>query len=99
MGDFVKAACSIEAGGDLVGDRLIVDKAVCACRADGLFVKTLGVEFPIFDSCNLRPYQCRAVFEILGAILRPHFELSVVSSHCLEVLLPDRWESLSHKRL
>jgi hypothetical protein len=34
----------VKAGGQFVGERLIVDKAVCASGADGLFVQTLGIE-------------------------------------------------------
>ena len=70
-----------------IGERLIVDKAAFVCRADGLFVKMLGVELAAFDACDLSTYQRGAVFKILRAILRPYFELFVVSCHCREMLL------------
>ena len=67
-----------------------MDKAVFVCRADGLFVKVLGVELAAFDACDLRADQRGAVFEILRAILGPYLELSVVSCQCLEMLLSAR---------
>ena len=87
MRDLLETACRVEARGELVGERLIVDKAVCARRADGLFVEVLGIELAAFDACDLCAYQRGAVFEILRAILRPYFELSVVSGQSLEMLL------------
>ena len=38
------------------------------------------------DACYLRAYQRDAVFEILRAILRPYFELSMMGGQSLEVL-------------
>src|SRR2546430_10147312 len=40
----LETTCRVEAGGEFVGECLIVDKAVCARRADGLLVKTLGIK-------------------------------------------------------
>src|SRR5207253_1306445 len=59
----------IEPRGQLVGYGLVVDKAVGACRADGLFVKLLGIERAAFEARDLRTHERRTVFEILGAIL------------------------------
>ena len=87
MRDLLETACRVEARGEFVGERLIVDKAVRVCRADGLFVKMLGIELAAFDACDLRAHQRGAVFEILRAILRPYFELSVVSGQSLDMLL------------
>src|ERR1700694_4285391 len=38
-GDLLEATRRVEAGGQFIGERLVVDKAVCASRADGLFVE------------------------------------------------------------
>ena len=78
MRDLLEAARRVEARGEFVGERLIVDKAVGARRADGLFVKTLGVELAAFDARDLGADQCGAVLEIFGAILRPDLELPVM---------------------
>ena len=85
--DLLETTCRVEARREFVGERLIVDKAVCVRRADGLFVEVHGIEVAAFDACDLRTHQCRAIFEILRAILRPYFELSVVSGQSLEMLL------------
>ena len=44
MGDRLEAARCVEAGSQFIGERLIVNKAVGAGRADGLFVEALGIE-------------------------------------------------------
>ena len=88
MGNGLEATCGVEASGKLIGDRLIVDKAVGAGRADGAFVKVHGVERAAFNTGDFRADQRRAVLEILGAILRPDFELSVVGSQPLQMPLP-----------
>ena len=36
--ELLETTCGVESRGELVGDRLIIDKAVAARRADGLFV-------------------------------------------------------------
>ena len=64
-----------------------MDKTVGAGRADGLFVEALGIELAALKACDLGAYQCGAVFEILRAILRPYFELSVMDGQSLEMLL------------
>ena len=87
MGDRFKTARRVEARGQLVGERLIVDKAVCAGRADGLFVEALGIGFAALNACNLRSDQRGAVLEILRTIFCPYFQLSVVRGQSLEMLL------------
>ena len=77
--DLVETTCRVEACGNLVGDRLIVNKAVCLRRADGLFIKVFGIDHAAFYSCDLRAAQCGAVFKILRAMLRPNFQLLLVS--------------------
>ena len=85
--DLLETACRVKPRGELVGDRLVVDKTVCVRRTDGLFVKLLGIERAAFDACDLRADQRGAVFEILRAMLRPYFELPVVICQRLEMLL------------
>ena len=72
MGNGLEATCGVEASGKLIGDRLIVDKAVGARRTDSLFVKALGVKLAALQTRNLRRDQRGAVLEILRTILRPH---------------------------
>ncbi len=84
----LKAAAEIELARQLIGQRLIVDKAVGVGRLDGLFVEAHGVERAAFDAGNLSAYQRGAVLEILRTVLRPCFELPVVSGQSLDMLLP-----------
>ena len=56
-----------------------------------LLVKVHGLKFPALYSCDLRTDKSRATFEILRAILRPYFELSMVRGQGLKMLpLPVR---------
>ena len=87
MGDRFNTTRRVEARRQLVGERLIVDKAVCAGRADGLFVEALGIEFAALNACNLRTYQRGAVREILRTIFCPYSQLSVVRGQSLEMPL------------
>src|SRR5712692_7940378 len=87
MRDLLETACCVEAPGDLAGERLIMNKAVCVRRADRLFVQTLGIELTAFEACDLGAHQCGTGLEILRAILRPYFELSMVSGQSPEMLL------------
>src|SRR6516162_10196859 len=87
MGDLRKPTRRVKARGKLVGERLIVDKAIRMCRVDRLLVKKLRIELAAFDAGNLGARQGRSVFEIVRAILRPYFELSVVSRQGREMLL------------
>jgi hypothetical protein len=73
--DRIETACRVESGCKLVGERLIVDKAVCICRADGLFVKALGLELAAFDTGNFGINQRGSIFEILRAIRSPYLKL------------------------
>ena len=69
--DLVEASCRVEAGSNLVGNRLIVNKSVCVGRADGLFIKAFGVDQAAFYSCDFRTHECGTVFKIIRAMLRP----------------------------
>src|SRR5712664_1818806 len=85
-GDLLEATRRIEAGSKFIGERLVVNKAVCAGRPDGLFVEALGIELPALDPRDLGADQCGAVLEILRAICRPDLELSVVCDQSLDML-------------
>ena len=69
--DLVEASCCVESRGNLIGNRLIVNKSVCVRRADGLFIKAFGVEHAAFYSCDFGAHECGTVFKILRAMLRP----------------------------
>src|SRR5947208_9611879 len=56
MRDLLEAPGSVEARGEFIGERLILDKAVRVCGADGLFVKMLGIELAALDACDLRAH-------------------------------------------
>src|SRR3984893_4405123 len=84
--NLLEAARRVEARRQFVGERLVVDKAVGAGRADGLFVEAHRLNIAAVDAGNLRPDQCGAVLEILRAIRRPDLELSVVSDQGLDML-------------
>jgi len=64
-GNLLEAARRIEVGSELVGERLVVNKAVGAGRADGLFVEAFGIELPAFDPRNLGADQRGAIIEIV----------------------------------
>jgi hypothetical protein len=82
-GDLLEATCRVEAGGQFIGERLIVNKAVGASRADGLFVEALGIKLPAFDPRYLGSDQRGAVLEIVRAIVRPGLELFVMRRQSL----------------
>ena len=82
-GKLFEAAPGVEARGHFVGDRFVVDEAVCAGRADGLFVEAFGVEVPAFDPRDLGADERGAVLEIVRAIVRPGLELFVMRRQSL----------------
>jgi hypothetical protein len=87
-GNLLEAMRRIEAGSDFIGERLIVNKAVGAGRADGLFVEVLGIERPDFEASDLGGDQRRTVREILRAVLRPHLELLVMGGQRFQMAGP-----------
>ena len=46
----------VKARSQFVGERLVVNKAICLRRTDGLFVKAHGIERAAFNPGNFRPY-------------------------------------------
>src|SRR6187200_934793 len=66
-----EAARRVEAGSELVGERLVVNEAIRACRPDCLFVKTLGVQHAAFEAGDLSAHQRCTILEILRTICCP----------------------------
>src|ERR1700730_3545971 len=89
-GDLLEATRRIEARSQLVGERLIVHKAVCAGRVDGLFVEALGIELAAVEAGNLRADQRGTVCKILRAVLGPFLKLAVMRGQCLQMPGPLR---------
>jgi len=64
-----------------------VDKAVGAGRADGLFVEAHRLNIAAVDAGRSpRPTKAARVLKIVRAVRRPHFELTVVGGHGLDML-------------
>src|SRR5260370_31308322 len=76
----------VKARGQLVSERLIVNKAICAGRADRLLVETLSIELAAFDPGDLSADKCNAVLEILRTVHCPSPELGVVRRERLSML-------------
>ena len=95
-GDVFEAARGVEAGGRFAGERLIVDKAVRAGRANGPFVEMSGIEVTPRQPGKLGANQPGTVLKILRAVLGPDLELPVVRSQGFHVRdLPIRWNAVS----
>src|SRR5712691_699606 len=86
MSKLFESTGRVETRGQFVGERLIVNKAVGAGRADGLFVEAHRVNIAAVDASNLGADQRGAVVEILRAIRRPDLERSVVGDQSLDML-------------
>ena len=86
MGGLLESARRVEAPSKLVGERFIVDKAVCAGRADGLFVELLRVERAALQTGDFRPYQDRAIVKVLRAALGPGVKPSVMGNDGVQEL-------------
>src|ERR1700687_3252122 len=71
VGSRIEATRRIEAGSEFIGKPLIVNKAVGASRADGLFVEALGIELLAFDPRDLGANQCRPVCERCRTVVCP----------------------------
>src|SRR5215831_41972 len=87
VGDLLETTRQVEPGRKFIGKRFILDKPVGVRGADGLFVKMLSIELAALDASDLGAHQGGAVLEILRAILRPDFELSMMGHQSLEMLL------------
>ena len=71
VGTGLEATGGIEAGGQFIGERLVVHQAVVVGRADRLFVETLGVELAAFEAGDLGAGQRGAACEVLRAVPGP----------------------------
>ena len=77
--NLLEAARRVKAPGPLVGDRLIVDKAVRVRRTHGFLIEVLRVEHAAFNPGDFRTNDRCAVLEGDRVMLGPHFDLLVVS--------------------
>src|SRR5947208_15572361 len=73
----VEATSVVEASRELIRNRLVVDEAVQASRADGQFVELLGLERASFDAGHLPADEGASITEGLGSVARPDRQLSV----------------------
>ncbi len=76
--DLLETACQVEARGELVSERLVVDKTIRVCRADRLLVEMLSSQLVAFYSRDLCAYQRGTVFEVFRTIFCPDLESLVV---------------------
>src|SRR5262249_16783038 len=65
-------------GSQLVGERLVVDKAVSACGRDGALIKAHGIKRTPFDPGNLGGDQRCTILEVLRTIRGPTPKLLLV---------------------
>src|SRR5262249_47776854 len=86
MGDVFEATRRVKASSQLVGERLVVDEAVCACRRDGALVEVHGIEWAFLDTGNLSADQRGTILEVLRTIRRPGPKLALVLSKCFSML-------------
>src|SRR5215471_16923240 len=70
IGKIFEAARCVKAGSQLVGEGLVVDKAVCACRRDGALVELHGIERASLDAGYLGDDQRCTILEIPRTICR-----------------------------
>ena len=67
----LKATVQIEATGQLVGERLVLDEAVLPRRADGLLVETHGLQILAVDTRHFGRQQGVAILEVRRTMVRP----------------------------
>ena len=87
MRDLLEATRRVKAGGQLMRERLVVDKAVCACRRDGTLVQVHGIERASLDAGNLSADQRCTILEVLRTIRRPAPKLLFVRPKRFSVLV------------
>ena len=76
----LEAPVEIESARPLVGQRLVVNEAVVAGRADGRLVEAHRLQLAALDAGDLRADQGGAIGEILGAVGRPGRQLLVMGA-------------------
>src|SRR5215471_15445253 len=84
--ELLESARHVEAASEFVGERFVVDKAVCLGRVDRLLVETLGIQHATFQSGDLSTDKGGAVLEIFGAVFRPDSDLFVMRGQSLQML-------------
>src|SRR5262249_30631106 len=80
MRDLVEAARRVKAGSQLVGERLVVDEAVCLGRHDGALVQVHGIDRAPLETGDLSADESYTIIEVLRTIRRPGTKLSRVSA-------------------
>ena len=86
--DRLETARRVEARGEFIRDRPIVDKTVCLSRPDRRFVELFRVENSALDSRNFRADQRGSIFEVCRAMLGPYLELLMVVDQGGKMPLP-----------
>jgi hypothetical protein len=61
MSDFLEATRCVKAGSQLVDERLVLGKTVCACCRDGALVEVHGIERASLDTGNLSAAAARSL--------------------------------------
>src|SRR5215469_3042253 len=84
--DLLESARRIKAGSQLVGERFVMDKTVCACRRDGAVVKVHGIERASLDTGNLSADQRSTILEVWRTIDRPGPKLLLMSPKYFSML-------------
>jgi hypothetical protein len=83
--DRLEAPRSVETSRQLVGERLVLNKLVLACRLDSRFVEALGIQLSAFYAGDFRVDQQRAVLEILRTVLSPFRKLFVMGGQSVDM--------------
>src|SRR4030095_850144 len=86
LGSLLEAATGVEASRQLVGERLVLNQPLLACRLDGRFVQTFGVQLSAFDAGDLSVHQFRAALARRKTVTGICLELPVVLGQRLDML-------------
>src|SRR5258705_2623166 len=72
---FIEATGRVEARSKFVGERLVLDEAIDAGRADALLIEPHSIDVTTFQASDLGSDQRGAVFEVLWPLVAPDLEL------------------------
>src|SRR5262249_24238109 len=86
MCDLLESARRVKAGSQLVGERLVVNKALCACRRDGALIEVHGIERASLDTGDLSADESCTILEVLRTIRRQRPQLSLMPPNCFAML-------------
>src|SRR5262249_31893696 len=96
MRDLLKSTRRVKASSQLVGERLVVDEAVCACRRDGALIEVHGIERASLDTGDLSADESCTILEVLRTIRRQRPQLSLMPPNCFAMLgVPVRVDRLA----